>query len=243
MHFSSFWVIAIEHSLAFLLVVVSPFVSYFFERPYLRGISSSAQKVRFYRWVLLLQWPLAVMAWCLAGASKLYFPPAQAAGLPWQVRILLGALLAAFFVVALMPFLQSLRGERYRAAYARAYRKSLDDMSRLLPETREERWWFAGISISAGVCEEVLCRGFMFRYLDGIALHLGLGSTVLLGAAIFGINHIYQGNAGVIKTGLAGLAFGGLFVVTGSLLLPMLVHAAVDLQAVFVMRGGNDGSA
>ena len=40
----------------------------------------------------------------------------------------------------------------------------------------------------------------------------------------------------MLKTGIAGLAFGGLFLITGSLLLPMILHAAVDLQTVFVLR-------
>ena len=67
-----------------------------------------------------------------------------------------------------------------RTAVARAYRKSLGDVSTLLPEAFRERIWFAAVSVTAEVCEEVLCRGFMFRYLDGIALHLSLPPTLLL---------------------------------------------------------------
>jgi membrane protease YdiL (CAAX protease family) len=230
----------LEHFLAFLLIILSPLVSYFYERPFLRNISSSSQKLRFYRYILIAQWPIAAAALWISGPGDLLFPPAgQGHALPAYARILFAILLAAFFILGLMPFLQSLRGEKFRAAYAAAYHRSLDDVSKLLPETHEERFWFAAISVTAGVCEELLCRGFMFRYLDGIALHLPLLPTVLLASAIFGVNHIYQGKLGMLKTGIAGLAFGGLFLLTGNLLFPILLHIAVDLQAVFVLRPGS----
>ncbi|MGO9340758.1 MAG: CPBP family intramembrane glutamic endopeptidase [Terracidiphilus sp.] len=237
MHLPPFIVLAAEHFLAFLLIVASPLVSYFYERPFLRNISSSRQKVGFYRYILFVQWPVAAAALWISGPDNLFFPPMnQGHGLPASARILFGILLAAFFILGLMPFFQSMRGEKFRAAYAAAYRRSLDDVSKLLPDTYEERLWFAAISVTAGVCEEVLCRGFIFRYLDGVAFHLSPLLTLLCASAIFGVNHIYQGKLGMIKTGVAGLAFGGLFLLTGNLLLPMLLHTAIDLQTVFVLR-------
>jgi membrane protease YdiL (CAAX protease family) len=225
------------HILAFLLIVVGPLLSYFYERPLLRAISSSRQKIGFYGYVLAVEWSVAALAAGIAGPASLFFPPLpHGQGLPAWSRILIGVLLAAFFLLALMPFLQSLRGEKYRAAYARAYQRSLDEVSRVLPATHQERLWFAAVSLTAGVCEELLCRGFLFRYLDGIALHLPLPATLSVAAAIFGLNHIYQGKIAILKTGVAGLAFGALFLVTGNLLIPMLLHAAIDLQMVFVLR-------
>jgi membrane protease YdiL (CAAX protease family) len=233
----SSWTLPAEHILAFLLIVASPLVSYFYERPFLRAISGSRQRLAFYRYVILAQWPAAAFAIWILGYRHLLFPPApEGHSLPAYTRIICGVLLTAFFILGLMPFLQSLRGEKARAAYARAYHRSLDDVSKLLPETNQERLWFAGVSVTAGVCEEILCRGFMIRYLDGIALHLPLAWAVLLAAAIFGVNHIYQGKLGMLKTGIAGMAFGGLFLFTGNLLLPILLHTAIDMQAVFVLR-------
>jgi uncharacterized protein len=226
-----------SHFLAFQIVVVSPLVSYLYERPLLRKISGSTQKVGFYRYILSAQWPLAAAALWIAGPSSVFFPPlSQSHSLPSYARALFGILLTAFFILRLMPLFQSLRGERFRAAYAAAYHRSLNDVSKLLPETHQERLWFTAISVTAGVCEEILCRGFLIRYLDGIALHLPLAAALLVAAALFGINHIYQGKLGVLKTGIAGLAFGGLFLFIGNLLLPMLLHTAIDLQSVFVLR-------
>ncbi len=47
----------------------------------------------------------------------------------------------------------------------------------------------------------------------------------------FGLGHLYQGAAGVVKTGVSGLLAGLLYLLTGSLWIPMLLHAAVDLHA------------
>ena len=225
------------HLLATFLFVVSPVLSYFVDRRLLRRISNSRQKLRFYGYTMVSSWAIAAIALWITGTGPLFFPPTPSGrGLPTSARVLFGARLAAFFLLGLMPLFQSLRGEKYRAAYARAYYRSLDEASKILPETLEERLWFSAVSITAGIYEELVCRGFVFRYLDGIALHLPLIAVLLLAAASFGLNHIYQGKTGVIKTSVAGIAFGGLFLFTGSLLLPMILHTAVDLQTVFILR-------
>ena len=44
----------------------------------------------------------------------------------------------------------------------------------------------------------------------------------------FGLGHSYQGAGGMLKTGLAGVAFGVLFVISGSIWLPIIAHALLD---------------
>ncbi len=51
----------------------------------------------------------------------------------------------------------------------------------------------------------------------------------------FGLGHIYQGRAGVLRTGLAGLGFGLLFLLTGSLIPSIVLHAILDLQGVYLL--------
>lgn len=224
------------HLLALLLVVVNPLVGYFYERPYLRRISTEKQKVVYYRYLVTVPWLAAAAGLWLLGPDSLFFSPASPGyALPVYAKALCGFLLAAFFTLALLPFFQSLRGEKYRSAYGRAIRRSLDQVAKLLPETHAERLWFVAVSISAGVCEEALCRGFLFRYLHGIGFNLPLTAILFVTAAVFGVNHAYQGAAGALKTGIAGFAFGGLFLLTGNLALPMVLHAAIDLQAVFIL--------
>ncbi|HEY1209950.1 MAG TPA: CPBP family intramembrane glutamic endopeptidase [Terracidiphilus sp.] len=229
----------LQSILAFLIVVVGPLVSCFYEGPLLRNNPTSRQKIAFYRYILLELWPLTVLAVGIMGAGGLLRAPvAPGPALPVWLHWFLGGLVAGFFVLGFMPIFQSLRGEKYRARYERAFRRSLAQAPGLLPETSQERRWFAAISITAGVCEEVLCRGFMIGFLMRMpgGLHLPISVALVLSAVVFGLNHIYQGKTGLISTTLSGLAFGGLFLLTGNLLLPMLLHAAADLQGLFILR-------
>jgi membrane protease YdiL (CAAX protease family) len=100
-----------------------------------------------------------------------------------------------------------------------------------MPETRKELLHFALMTISAGICEELLFRGFLIRYLEEL---LGTGSiaraaAVGLPALVFGLAHSYQGAARAAKIVVLAVAFGVLLVLTSSILVPMALHAALDL--------------
>ena len=51
-----------------------------------------------------------------------------------------------------------------------------------------------------------------------------------MAAVLFGLAHSYQGIAGMVLTAFAGLLFCGLYVATGSLLFPILLHILVDVR-------------
>lgn len=109
------------------------------------------------------------------------------------------------------------------------WRKLLPDFTALLPVTRQERVLWLLVSISAGVCEEVVFRGWLLSALHGQA---GLSGAALIfaAAAAFGLAHVYQRATGVILTGLAGALFCILYVATGSLLVPIALHVLVDAR-------------
>ena len=52
--------------------------------------------------------------------------------------------------------------------------------------------------------------------------------------------HSYQGFSGIIRTGLTGLLFGALYISTGSLILPMILHFLVDFSANFIFKPVNE---
>jgi membrane protease YdiL (CAAX protease family) len=108
-------------------------------------------------------------------------------------------------------------------------RRWLPDFGPILPVTARERWMWLAVSISAGVCEEIVFRGWLLSVLHD---PIGLGGTalVLCAAAGFGLAHAYQGPVGMLLTGLAAVLFIGLYVASGSLLLPILLHVVVDAR-------------
>lgn len=84
------------------------------------------------------------------------------------------------------------------------------------------------ISISAGVCEEALFRGFLQTWLTGL---FGTGWAIAATAVLFGLAHAisvpYALFAGLISVGL-----GLLYAETGGLLAPIALHGAYDFAAL-----------
>jgi len=109
------------------------------------------------------------------------------------------------------------------------FRKLVPDFTALIPTTGRERWLFAVVAISAGICEEIVFRGWLLYVLHRLG---GLNGTalILIGAALFGLCHIYQGVTGVIGTTLAGVLLAALYVATGTLLVPMVLHSLIDVR-------------
>ncbi|MPQ99256.1 CPBP family intramembrane metalloprotease [Modestobacter sp. I12A-02628] len=104
----------------------------------------------------------------------------------------------------------------------------------LLPRSPAERRLFALVGVTAGVCEEWLYRGFFLAVVAALAPSAPAGVLVLLAAVAFGAAHAYQGLAGVLTTGVLGGVLAALYLQTGSLLLPVLLHAAIDLRFLLV---------
>lgn len=115
--------------------------------------------------------------------------------------------------------------------------KLVPEVAPLIPTTARERLLFSAISFSAGICEEIVFRGWLL-----FTLHTSLGfkGTVLifLASALFGLCHVYQGLPGVVGTTGAGVLLCALYIGTGTLLVPMVVHTLIDLRAAILPTSG-----
>jgi hypothetical protein len=70
-------------------------------------------------------------------------------------------------------------------------------------------------------------RGFLISYLGH---YVGVAGAVLLSSLLFGMAHAYQGLSGAIRTMIAGLINALLYWFSGTLWLPMILHAAIDIH-------------
>eukprot|EP00326_Haptolina_ericina_P004029 CAMPEP_0181229704 /NCGR_PEP_ID=MMETSP1096-20121128/34050_1 /TAXON_ID=156174 ORGANISM="Chrysochromulina ericina, Strain CCMP281" /NCGR_SAMPLE_ID=MMETSP1096 /ASSEMBLY_ACC=CAM_ASM_000453 /LENGTH=303 /DNA_ID=CAMNT_0023323367 /DNA_START=35 /DNA_END=946 /DNA_ORIENTATION=+ len=107
------------------------------------------------------------------------------------------------------------------------------------------------ISASAAVFEELAFRGVLQTLAQrGLSLLLpgqaAVAISVLAQAILFGVLHSYTPSpAYLITASLAGLALGGAFAASGSLLVPIVMHFLLDLVSfvvchVQVVRGGTE---
>lgn len=197
----------------------------------------------FYGRLLVLEWGLAVLAlvvWLAApgvdaAAVGLTWPRSWPGPLTWVLVVLV-----LVFVVAST---RALRGGALMDATASPSRRPPGQGRHaerpehatlaLLPRTAGERRLFTVVGLTAGICEEWLYRGFFLAVVAAVAG--GLPGWVLVVAAVaFGLAHAYQGRAGILLTGVLGGVMAALYLGTGSLLLPVLLHAAIDLRFLLV---------
>jgi len=101
-----------------------------------------------------------------------------------------------------------------------------------LPDTRTELRYFAALCTGSGVAEELVYRGFLMFLIACYAPHLSNVMAVLIVSAVFGLGYAYQGWRGVASTGLTGLLLTIVYVGSGSILLPAVIHSADNLQVV-----------
>ncbi|HEX5258111.1 MAG TPA: CPBP family intramembrane glutamic endopeptidase [Sphingomicrobium sp.] len=212
-----------------LLGATSPF-----ERWAYRAGAGASRKFLAYGISILGLWALTAVAVWIYGWARLLSAPEPT--VPTIVAPVLVPVVAAFFVFALLPLVQSLRGLAWRRAYAAAIRREFARIPGFIPNNAAERAVWIVLSLTAGICEEVLLRGFLIRFLHGGPLNLSLAAALTLSCLCFGLGHLYQGLKGVITTAIAGFAFGILFLVSGSLIPCIVLHALIDLQIIYVMR-------
>jgi membrane protease YdiL (CAAX protease family) len=107
----------------------------------------------------------------------------------------------------------------------------------VLPRTAGERRLFTVVGVTAGVCEEWLYRGFFLAVVAAATGGLPLWLLVACAAVAFGLAHAYQGPAGIVGTGVLGGGMAVMYLQTGSLLLPVVLHVLIDLRFLLVPAG------
>ncbi len=221
-----------KHLIAIFLIVAVPIWDHFAMKR-LKASSDPRVKIKSYRRTIFWLWGGSVIACVVVGWRSVLTirrGAGEAAGLPGPAFVI-GFMVAA--VVALfVPIIVMMRSETTRARVA----KSLEKLNFILPGTAEERHCFVLVAITAGVCEEILYRGFLIQYFRELPVHIGLTEALVFSACVFGIAHLYQGIIGIVQTTILGALSGVLFVATGSLLLPMFLHALIDLRILLILR-------
>jgi membrane protease YdiL (CAAX protease family) len=222
---------AIDHIFALILTAALPLLSYWDFRRLLARVEAGVEnaRLRAYLTTIAKEWTLTavvVTAWAAMGRSLselgLRVETGVAGLIGWGLALGASALLAMQTIMAL----------RSSEALSRV-REQLGPLEEILPRDRTELRAFSALSITAGICEELLYRGYFIAYLNAI---FGIWPAVFLSSAAFGLGHSYQGLKGVIKTGGIGLVMAGLYLLAGSLWAPVLLHAVIDLNSGYLGR-------
>ncbi|HEV7861199.1 MAG TPA: CPBP family glutamic-type intramembrane protease [Acidimicrobiia bacterium] len=210
--------------LAVWIAVVQPFAG---RRRYRRLIEhlhrDPSVRLHHYRRGIALEWVGAAFVGLLALLAhtrlRSLWPPGDHTEVAGQIPVVVAALVA---ITAVYRF----GGQAARRALA----VQLRPVAALLPRTPTERRVFALLAVTAGICEELLYRGFGLAALRWAAPDTSTPTLIGVTAVAFGVGHLYQGASGVALTGLVGASFAWFAISTGSLLPVMLLHALLDLR-------------
>ena len=183
-------------------------------------------RIRLYERTMLFEW--AVLALVLLGLAFAKTPLATVLGERWHS---LGDVARDFGIGVAYSFISTivisvLGAHMHSAETDRA-------VQFLLPHGRLEMTLWIALSVTAGICEEAIYRGYLQRQL--MALTKNVPAGILLSAVLFGLAHSYQGFWGAIPIAMDGALLGTLAYWRKTVRPGMIAHAWKDAWAPLLM--------
>jgi membrane protease YdiL (CAAX protease family) len=230
----------IDVALVALIGVLWPLAEFLWLWPrHVRAVESgdAGARTRIYRRTLMEQWSLTVLVLARTVASA---RPLAALGLRapsgWPAAIVLAMTLAYGILVLVQG-----RGLAAKPDALARVRARIGPVRPMLPHTPGEFRLFVALSCTAGICEELMFRGYMVWVLQA---WLGLWPAVIASMVLFGFAHSYQGVQFGLRAFAAGVAMGVIVLATRSLLPAMMLHALITVGSGWVthmaLRSGGD---
>jgi len=217
-----------DHVLVILITILLPVHDLLFWYPRLlraERVHASRAKTRAYLETMGIEWGLSIVVvvfWIRRDRTWDALGLDAPAGWGFWVAAALALGIIGFGTWQRLAVIRDTDTEVKQAVLAQ-----LENLKPLLPQTPRQLTQFSGVALTAGICEELLFRGFLIWYLDQL---VPTPVALFLAAALFGMAHAYQGTRGVLQTGLVGVGLVIFYVLSGSLWIPMLVHAFIDLN-------------
>jgi membrane protease YdiL (CAAX protease family) len=176
-------------------------------------------RLRFYATSMLFEWLLFLFV--LAGVRRSGVSIRSVLGDRWHslrqvlrdIGIGLGFWIVSIPVLGLVGWLLRIAGHG-------------PNLESMLPHRAVEVAWWVALSVTAGICEETVFRGYLQRQF--LALTKSAPAAILISAATFGVAHAYQGFRMVILISVFGAMFGLLAYWRGTVRPGMIAHGWQD---------------
>jgi membrane protease YdiL (CAAX protease family) len=181
-------------------------------------------RVPVYLMTVAFEW--LVIGYILLGVSSYHTPILEVMGARWQsakdvfrdVGIALAFWAVALVILALVSHIVRMK----------------PTVQFLAPQSPVEIALWIALSVTAGICEETIFRGYLQKQF--IAWTGSIPAGILLSAAVFGLGHIYQGVRSTLVITVYGLLFGILAQWRSSMRPGMIAHALNDAVGGLALR-------
>jgi uncharacterized protein len=203
----------------FLLAVVAGWAAWGYFGAHQMQAAQNPHRAAMYVFTILWEW--CVVGYIAWGAKRHGSSLRDLIGGKWNnLKAFLKdiAIAAGFWLIAIVVL--------FCTAIALHASKGGQNLRFLLPQNQLEIFLWILTSITAGICEEIIFRGYFQRQFSAWTGNVTAG--VLLSAAAFGAGHIYQGWRSAVIILVYGLLFGILAEMRGSLRPGMMTHAWHD---------------
>ena len=214
----------LDHPFLLLFAIAFPIFGYISYRKNIERLRSGELSLRgeylrtmAYQWALFL---IGIALWQSQGRD--WASLGLGFGLSWRFFVaFVLALLGVWFLSTQMVGVR--RGDEN---VLNGLAPEFENLRAFMPHSIAQLRTFYGLSITAGVVEEVLWRGYLIWYLS---YYMPVWGAAMVSAALFGAAHAYQGIADIPKFFVVGMAFSGLYLLSGSVWLPIIFHVAMDM--------------
>lgn len=219
-------VAGVVHTLVLLLLLAAVAVAGYFST---HRQSADHNPHRWVFYVTTMAWEWLVFGYIYWGLRRRGRSFRNIAGDRWRgatnffldIAIAFGFWIAALFILSLVAHVVHATG--------------MAEAARILaPQNYLESILWVALSVTAGICEETIFRGYLQRQL--VAWTRSAPAGVILSALLFGAGHIYQGTKSTVVIGVYGILFGILAEARQNLRPGMMVHAWHDAITGLVLR-------
>ncbi|MBL8820650.1 MAG: CPBP family intramembrane metalloprotease [Planctomyces sp.] len=212
-----------------MFAIALPLLDYLYFWPqFRRRVTVDPVRARrwFWAWAIFGAWPVVIagaVLWSTNDRSWAELGFSIPDGWRLWTSIAVFLLLAIYFVYTVLALLWN---SDSRASIRQQFEAFSSDLTDILPRTTSDMLWFAGVSLTAGFCEEFLFRGYLIWTLTPF---VGWWAGAAVSALTFAFWHMYQGWSGVLRTGIVGLLFTLLVAIFDSLWPAIALHTLIDL--------------
>lgn len=234
------------------LLVSEPIIGYFVFKKFKRNVKTNpGLRIKYYFYIIIGLWIPTIFIFFLVAFTDLKLHHIGLA-MPTINTDTLGTLTTyiGFSVGILYLLLILYYGISYK--YSKKAREKINQANQkqknevvyaeIFPVTSKEKKVWNYVSLTAGITEEIIYRGFLIYAILFLFPNMTIWLVLLISSVLFGLAHSYQGFTGVIKTTIIGLFFTIIYIGLGSILPLIAFHFCIDYIAKFGEHDQNNAT-